>query len=369
MGHISKCAKDLFDINVNKVYTKYGSEIMEDDGIRDEDVLFVSAGEEFIYPPNLSKDINSSDITTDWITLNVGGMYFSTTRSTLVIKEPESMLARMFAKTDSHYQIAPSNVDPTGAYLIDRSPTYFEPILTYLRTGQVILNKDVNPKGVLEEANFFGILSIVPYLEDKIKSLEMSPDDVPLTRKDVIKILMKTSIESQLRFQGVNFKGADLSKLDLRSINFKYATLQKCKLAGANLSWCNLERADLSNTDLQGAQLLGVKMVCANLDGANMRNCNFEDPNGSRANMEGVTLKGANLEGSNMAGVNLRVATLKSANLKNCDLRAAILAGSDLEKCDLSGSDLHEANLRGANLKDAAFELMLTPLHMSQTIR
>jgi uncharacterized protein YjbI with pentapeptide repeats len=39
------------------------------------------------------------------------------------------------------------------------------------------------------------------------------------------------------------------------------------------------------------------------------------------------------------------------------------------QNCDLSGSDLHEANLRGANLKDAAFELMLTPLHMSQTIR
>jgi uncharacterized protein YjbI with pentapeptide repeats len=36
-----------------------------------------------------------------------------------------------------------------------------------------------------------------------------------------------------------------------------------------------------------------------------------------------------------------------------------------LENCDLSGSDLHEANLRGANLKGAAFELMLTPLHMS----
>ena len=40
-----------------------------------------------------------------------------------------------------------------------------------------------------------------------------------------------------------------------------------------------------------------------------------------------------------------------------------------LQNCDLSGSDLHEANLRGANLKDAGFELMLTPLHMSQTIR
>lgn len=63
------------------------------------------------------------------------------------------------------------------------------------------------------------------------------------------------------------------------------------------------------------------------------------------------------------------MATLKNVNMQNCDLRMAVLAGADLENCNLSGSDLHEANLRGANLKDATLELMLTPLHMSQTIR
>lgn len=37
--------------------------------------------------------------------------------------------------------------------------------------------------------------------------------------------------------------------------------------------------------------------------------------------------------------------------------------------CNLSSSDLGEANLRGANLKDTTLELMMSPLHMSQTIR
>lgn len=122
------------------------------------------------------------------------------------------------------------------------------------------------------------------------------------------------------------------------------------------------------------------------MESASLRNCNFKDPAGSKANMEGVNLKGANLEGSDMSGVNLRVATLKNASLQNCDLRTAVLAGADLEvniivanflifhipyllqNCVLSGSDIQQANFRGANLKDAVFELMLTPLHMSQTV-
>ncbi|GBN59557.1 BTB/POZ domain-containing protein KCTD9 [Araneus ventricosus] len=304
----------------------------------------------------------------DWLLLNVGGKHFATTRSTLTTKEPNSMLACMIASEDSAL-LCPSSIDNHGAFLIDRSPVYFEPILNYLRHGQLILDKNTSLRGVLEEARFFGIESLVKILENKVEDEQESSDCAALTRRDVINTLISTSLSAELRFQGVNLAHADLSRLDLRYINFKYANLHQAKLSGANLSYCCLERTDLSQANLEGAILLGVKMLCANLEGANLRSCNMEDPAGNRANMEGVNLKGANLEGSQMAGVNLRVATLKKANLQNCDLRGAVLAGADLENCDLSGSDLHEANLRGANLKDTAFELMLTPLHMAQAIR
>nr|CAD7585857.1 unnamed protein product [Timema genevievae] len=433
---------------------------------RDDDILYVAGSEDFIPIVKYGSLVNNSygsincaqtipisiqsskkeqqtwrKKNSEWVTLNVGGKYFTTSRSTLLTKEPMSMLARMFAEGEGGYLMAPSNMDRNGAYLIDRSPTYFEPILNYLRNGQLIFDTNVNPEGVLEEARFFGIESLVPQLETIIQSGQRSRDIVPLTRRDVVNALIITSYTTELRFQGVNLAGSDLSRLDLRNINFKYACLHGCRMVGTNLSWCCMERADLSHAVLEGSQLLGVKMLCANLEGVDLRSCNFEDPAGCRANMEGVNLKGANLEGSNMAGVNLRVATLKNANLQNCDLRAAVLAGADLEvcvkqlckllnllegwaesphhelargsslemgwtlrgsefkcqrpgiwapgvmglgswtlalgvlnlaicaNCDLSGSDLHEANLRGANLKDAAFELMLTPLHMSQTIR
>ncbi|XP_059469970.1 BTB/POZ domain-containing protein KCTD9 [Neocloeon triangulifer] len=355
-------ASAKFSIQAKRLFTAQGGEIDDVKLLRDDDVLYVSEGEDF--KGSTARPVKSLKNSSDWLVLNVGGTRFSTTRSTLVAKEPSSMLARMFGSG-----MTPANQDSEGAYLIDRSPQYFEPILNYLRHGKLVYNSNVSPEGLLEEARFYGVESLIPQLENIVSQMHRSRDLAPLGRRDVINALIITPFTTELRFQGVNLAGSDLSRLDLRYINFKYACLHGCRIMGANLSWCCLERADLSHSQLDGAQLLGVKMLCANLEGANLRSCNFEDPAGSRANMESVNLKGANLEGSNMAGVNLRVATLKNANLQNCVLRAAVLAGADLENCDLSGSDLHEANLRGANLKDAAFELMLTPLHMSQTIR
>ncbi|RWS02694.1 BTB/POZ domain-containing protein KCTD9-like protein [Dinothrombium tinctorium] len=369
LQELLRISSQKLQLKAKLLFTPQGGEIDDIALIRDDDILYVSEGEPFKAPLDINFRQRSFASHSDWILLNIGGRLFSTTKSTIITKEPDSMIARMFS---SEPLMCPSPQDANGAYLIDRSPTYFEPILGYLRHGELILDKNVNPQGVLEEAKFYGILSLIPILESIIASEESPPTDpncIPLTRQDVIKALISTTSSSELRFQGVNLMGADLSRLDLRNINFKYANLQGACLRGANLSYSCLERADLSGANMEGAVLHSVKMVCANLEGAVLKGANMEDPLGNRTNMEGVNLKAANLEGSQMAGVNLRVAKLKNANLQNCDLRGTILAGADLENCDLSGSDLHEANLRGANLKGASFELMLTPLHMAQAIR
>lgn len=314
-----------------------------------------------------------------WITLNVGGRRFTTTRSTLVQKEPKCMLALMFADGDgdaddpTQQRPRPSDRDATGAYLIDRSARYFEPILDYLRHGQLIRDDGCSLHGILEEARFYGIDSLLEPLRQAIAAGDAAACAAnglaPLTRRDVVQAILQTPRDSELRFQGVDLSGADLSKLDLQNINFKFARLSGANLSMANLNNCCLERADLSHANMEGAQLLSVRGSSANMEGANLQGCNFEDPHGVRTCLEGVNLKGACLENSNMACVNLRVANLKDANMKNCNLRSAVLAGADLERCTLSGSDLHEANLRGANFKDVELERMQTPLHMSQAIR
>ncbi|XP_024294604.1 BTB/POZ domain-containing protein KCTD9 isoform X2 [Oncorhynchus tshawytscha] len=395
---------DLLSVATNKLgikacnlYNGKGGLIDDIALIRDDDVLYVSEGDPFFDPQN---DVRARDdrpgTHTDWLTLNIGGRLFTTTRSTLVSKEPESMLAHMFREK----AVWGNKQDECGAYLIDRSPEYFEPILNYLRHGQLIINEGINLLGVLEEARFFGIAQLAEQLEVAIKvknssyifqmiyyistqhidPCPMSPhaflqnnqtpeDHSPISRKEFVRFLLATPTKSELRCQGLNFSGADLSRLDLRYINFKMANLSRCNLTHANLCSSNLERADLSGANLDGANLQGVKMLCSNAEGASLKGCNFEDPSGLKANLEGANLKGVDMEGSQMTGINLRVATLKNAKLKNCNLRGATLAGTDLENCDLSGCDLQEANLRGSNVKGAIFEEMLTALHMSQSVR
>ena len=38
--------------------------------------------------------------------------------------------------------------DDSGAVLFDRSPHYFEPLLNYLRHGELIIDSGINPKGL-----------------------------------------------------------------------------------------------------------------------------------------------------------------------------------------------------------------------------
>ncbi|XP_070073218.1 BTB/POZ domain-containing protein KCTD9 isoform X3 [Drosophila takahashii] len=197
-----------------------------------------------------------------WVKLNVGGQIYATTIDTLVGREPDSMLARMFLQDGS---MMPSERDEKGAFLIDRSPRYFEPIINYLRHGQFVCDSNISVLGVLEEARFFGIYSLVTHLEERLGQQEAPMGDRPLTRNDVIKAIIQTSVITELRFQGVNLSGADLRKLDFRNINFKYANMSHCNLSHTNLSHTCLERADLQYANLECAQLVSVRGLCANM--------------------------------------------------------------------------------------------------------
>jgi len=104
----------------------------------------------------------------DWIKLNVGGKTFTTTRCTLT-KDPESFLFRLCQNTSD----LESQKDEVGAYLIDRDPSYFTPILNYLRHGKLVIDKNVSEEGVLEEAEFFNIKNLIELVKEKIRQRDL----------------------------------------------------------------------------------------------------------------------------------------------------------------------------------------------------
>ena len=80
----------------------------------------------------------SNNLRKEWVRLNVGGTMFLTTKTTLC-KDPKSFLYRI-CQEDSDLN---SEKDETGAYLIDRDPAYFVPVLNYLRHGKLVLDKNM----------------------------------------------------------------------------------------------------------------------------------------------------------------------------------------------------------------------------------
>eukprot|EP00055_Hartaetosiga_balthica_P015333 m.89813 g.89813 ORF g.89813 m.89813 type:complete len:826 (+) comp8839_c5_seq1:219-2696(+) len=372
MKELFTMIEGAFECKLTSICTKKGAELSNTNCIRDDDDLIAcdegifkssccratsltsltSLSSNKIAPmqhlaPTSSKDANP----TDWIKLDVGGKIFRTTRQTLT-KEEGSMLALMFTTTDWN-----SSTDEQGAFLFDRSPKYFEPLLSYLRDGTIILDNNISPRGVLAEAHFFGLWGAIDILQPLAEKEKLRLDSTPpLSRETFTTILLACASTSTLRCQGLNFEGADLSCLDLKHINFKLANLVNCNLRNCNLEHCNFQQANLSNCVMDGSSLIGCNFSRARVDFASCKNCSFYDPsNRSHAILEGSSWRGTDFEDSNLSCVNMCASSFKRAKLRHCNLRSSNFAGADLGETDLSGCNLQDANLRGANTLHATF--------------
>ncbi|XP_065301669.1 BTB/POZ domain-containing protein KCTD9-like isoform X2 [Dermacentor albipictus] len=351
-----------FGLQARRLFTKNGGEIRSIDELRNMDVLYVSSGGDFISAPAMPVP-SLPPGNSEWVLLNVGGQYCATTKTTLTSSDPRSKLAGIFSQGPNAADFAVKR-DAQGAYMFDRDPVYFKPVLNYLRYKKLVLDRGVSAAGVLEEAKYFGIESLVKDLEALSKEEERTGDkddaqpglglgpgerggNRPLTRDDVIYATARMPV-ADIRFQAADFTGADLSSLDLHRINFKWAKLRNCNLSHTNLSHCCFEGADLSGAKLEKAQLLGAKLNKANLSGANMNHCILGqqgDIASNSADLEGANLQDAVLDGSNMYGVNLKGALLKKASMVGCDMRSAVLTGATMVDCNLSSCNLQDVVL------------------------
>lgn len=99
----------------------------------------------------------------EWVKLNIGGMVFATTKTTLC-KDKNSFLHRLCQDDPD----LPSLKDENGAYLVDRDPRYFSPILNFLRHGKLILEPNLTIEGLLEEAEFYNISQLIKIAKERM---------------------------------------------------------------------------------------------------------------------------------------------------------------------------------------------------------
>lgn len=119
-----------------------------------------------------------------WIILNVGGTIFHTSRSTLIKSTPpNSPLHRISCNSTN----ASWDRDQTGAYLIDRDPAYFAPVLNFLRHGRLVIDKNLAEEGVLIEAEYFNLPELVKAVRQRLFE-NQSKNSFSYSQKDLMNV-------------------------------------------------------------------------------------------------------------------------------------------------------------------------------------
>ncbi|XP_061425686.1 BTB/POZ domain-containing protein KCTD2-like [Lethenteron reissneri] len=102
-----------------------------------------------------------------WLTLALAPSPGSRDRTLLARICPSQQVGQRSNKVPRH--LSSFVRDETGAFLLDRDPAYFSTILNYLRHGKLILNKHLTEEGVLVEAEFYNVASLVLLVKEQIR--------------------------------------------------------------------------------------------------------------------------------------------------------------------------------------------------------
>lgn len=155
------------------------------------------------------------------VRLNIGGILYVTTKTTLFSKGDNFFTPLLSGKISSLK-------DETGAYYIDRNGKNFEPILDFLRYGQLIVPKYLKIASVINEANFYAI-DIVPGLCGNIKEgLYTSSHWILFLERDVHHpwIFGLTGIEDGFSKESKNVFFKQVCKVKQNAIHWKYKDIR-----------------------------------------------------------------------------------------------------------------------------------------------
>ncbi len=213
------------------------------------------------------------------VKLNVGGVKFETTVSTLT-KHSDSFFSAAFSG------IHEVRLDAEGYYFIDRDGAHFNSILNFLRAGKLRMPSDAeDAEALMDEVRYYMLDGPVQ------EALEASDPTAAATNHRASRPEYTRKELWQMRQSGVTFfSGCNLSGLDLSYIDFTRCQLRGAILRDANLSYANLYAAHLTKADLSGANLSGAIINEADLTKADLTRLNLTGATLIRAHLTDATL-------------------------------------------------------------------------------
>lgn len=134
--------------------------------------------------------------------------------------------------------------DETGAYLIDRDPRYFAPVLNYLRHGKLVLDDGLSEEGVLEEAEFYNVTHLIGLLKESITLRDQVWNYKYVSHTflfHAITILQKPAFDKKRVYRVLQCQENELTQVYFVNICLHSFSYNWCNILRR---WCRLCRTD-----------------------------------------------------------------------------------------------------------------------------
>ena len=207
------------------------------------------------------------------ITVNVGGVYYSTSRSTLCADQ-NSMLAAMFSGFHKLEKLK------DGSYFIDANGKHFGIILDYLR-GRIMYSGDLiaDKKTLVElrrEVDFYNLLELKDLIDICLKRYQTSFSEwfFSYFKQENSKPVSYKSIKD------ADFRKFDFTKCQFKNVTFLHeANFKEANLSGAEFDSCNFcHSLSFKNALLGNAKFCNctfTKDAVVSFDEADLHGCTF----------------------------------------------------------------------------------------------
>eukprot|EP01080_Neovahlkampfia_damariscottae_P005601 gene5601-9418_t len=254
----------------------------------------------------------------NWITLNVGGKTFSTTKKTLE-KSPDDSILKEMLKSDFQTD-GVIKKEKEFVYLIDRSPKYFEHVLNFLRYKKMFIKEFDIKEGIIEEAEYYNLKELVQFIEDN----PFAKQD--LDRKQIISLILSTEEGTPLKIKGICLAGNNLSRLEFKLAQFDLSDLRLCKLEMTEFYECSFRKSLMDKT--------------------NSRNCIFKNTNFNAASMKEIQFKNSLFE----------LSVFNTNDFIKTDMSDCQFIKTNFENGKFIDSDLQKTSFKDCTIKNFTFE-------------